>query len=41
MDPWEIAQLVAFLLLVSVPLILLEIGLRRIAKGRPHRPGRG
>jgi len=37
MDLWEIRQLVTFLLLVSVPVILLEMGLRRIAKGRPER----
>ena len=37
MDVWEIGQLVAFLVLTSVLLILLEIGLRRIAKQRSRR----
>jgi hypothetical protein len=37
MDLPEIAQLVAFVALVSVLLILLEMGLRRVAKQRPHR----
>ena len=40
MDLWEIGQLVASLLLMSAR-FLLEIGVRRVAKQRPHRRGRG
>jgi ABC-type Fe3+ transport system permease subunit len=41
MDLWQIGQLAAFLLLTSALLILLEIGLRRDAKQRSRRRGRG
>jgi hypothetical protein len=37
MDVWEIGQLAAFFVVTSVLLILLELGLRRVAKQRSHR----
>lgn len=38
MDTWEIAELVGFVLLTSGLVILLEMGLRRVAKQRPQPP---
>jgi hypothetical protein len=37
MDAQEIGQLVAFLLLISIPLVFLEIGMRRVRRQRRER----
>jgi len=38
MDIYEVAQLVAFVLLVSVPLLSLDVAIRR-SKHQHRRPG--
>src|SRR6184192_2476883 len=41
MESVQIAQLVAFVLLVSIPLLFLEAGMRRARRQRPGRRGGG
>lgn len=40
MNAQEIGQLVGFVLLISIPLVLLEIGMRRVARQRRERERR-
>jgi hypothetical protein len=40
MELWQIAQVGLFVLLISTPLMLLEIGMRRAATRRSRRRSR-
>lgn len=40
MNAQEIGQLVGFVLLISIPLVLLEIGMRRVTRQRRERERR-